>query len=408
MRILAYSPHPMINLRDPAGSTIRTRAMIEAFEQLGHKVDRVIMGDITYEQGGSVVGQETAKRTGRIKTLIPPFVWQTARDFMLMRYDQQAKKELDAAIHQHHPDLIYETVHYLQPSGVDLAKKYGIPHIAELNGSFPDERILLGGKSLHVSKLWPKGYQVEKHQLQETDLIVVVSRMIQETFQNRYSIPDEKFAISPNGIHLDRLKVDLQLKRQLTEKYKLADALVVGFVGSIFPYHGVDLLIEGFAEVLKQNPHSNLRLLIVGGGESLSDLQARAQSLAISEKVIFTDRVPHDEVFTYLDLMDITALAKTEPYMSPIKLFEYGAMEKAVIAPNQPGVRDVMVDGEDGLLVSPSREALASALSKLVLDPKLRAKLGAQFGQKVKSTYSWRHTAENIMKEWGHGRVRNA
>ena len=402
MKIIAYSPHPMINLRDAAGSTIRTRAMIEAFAQLGHQVRPVIMGDVTTGNQGSVVGAETAQKARLAKRFMPAYVWESVKDFMLNRYDQQAHATLEQAIREEQPDLIYETAHYLQLSGIRLAQQYGIPHIYEMNGSFPDERILLSGRSVYVSRLWPQAYRAERYQLQHTDRVVVVSSRIREVFQTRHQVPAHKFTLSPNGVFPERLQADPERQAQLSAQMDLGGATVIGFVGSIFPYHGVDILLDGFAQALQQAPELKLRLLIVGGGGILPELQQKAKAMGMGEQVIFTGSVDHGQVFTYLDLMDITVLARTEPYMSPIKLFEYGAMGKAVIAPDQPGVRDVMTHEKDGLLIAPQAEAVAAAILRYLKAPDFRHQMATHFQERVMAHYTWKKTAATILEDWQH------
>ena len=141
----------------------------------------------------------------------------------------------------------------------------------------------------------------------------------------------------------------------------------------------------------------NTRLLIVGSGEALDDLKNLAQKLKIENQVVFAGSVPHHEVFNYIDLMDITVMAKSNWYGSPVKIFEYGAMGKAIIAPDVIPVRDVMIDAIDGILVQPEQVALTNALEKLFIDEKLRKNIADNFKQKVLANHTWEKMAEKLL-----------
>ena len=122
-----------------------------------------------------------------------------------------------------------------------------------------------------------------------------------------------------------------------------------------------------------------------------------AASLESAQNIIFTDSVRHEEVFTYIDLMDITVLPDTGYYMSPIKIFEYGAMGKAIIAPDVAPVRDVMVNGKDGILIKPEVKELTVALEDLIKDKTKRGHLAESFKKKVDEVYVWTKMAEKIL-----------
>jgi glycosyltransferase involved in cell wall biosynthesis len=103
-------------------------------------------------------------------------------------------------------------------------------------------------------------------------------------------------------------------------------------------------------------------------------------------------------VYTYIDLMDITVMARSNWYGSPVKIFEYGAMGKAIIAPDTVPVRDVMIDGEDGLLVEPVVSLISSALSRLISDKEERSRFGRNFQRKVLEKYTWMRNARTALE----------
>ena len=122
------------------------------------------------------------------------------------------------------------------------------------------------------------------------------------------------------------------------------------------------------------------RLLIVGDGPARAAIEARAAALHLSERLIITGRIPHADVPDYVAAMDVAVVAHDRTGVaSPMKLLEYMAMAKVVVAPSLDNVKDVVDDERTGLLFAPGDvEALAAALERLAGDASLRLRLGAQ------------------------------
>ena len=365
---------------------------MSAWENLGHTVHPLIMGGNELEQAdqsGSAAAPPSWKQ--RIKPFVPRYLWETARDFQLLRFDKYAGQELKAKIEELQPDLVYERANYLQTSGVTIAEEMGVPHILEINSPYVEERQTLSGGSFFLRE----AEKAEKEQLLRTQQAVVVSTALQHYFEEKWEVPEEKFIITPNAIDPDKIAIDSSRVEALRDALGLGGKLVFGFVGSIFRWHGVDLLIRAFARLNAPNTH----LLIVGDGEIRPELEAMATSLVPESNVTFTGSVEHREVFNYLDLMDITVLPNSHWYGSPIKLFEYGAMGKAIIAPDNVPVKDVLIPGDDGLLVKPTVDSLFPAMKHLVESPDQRVRMAEGFQEKVLTRHTWSAMAQKILHD---------
>jgi glycosyltransferase involved in cell wall biosynthesis len=390
MKILYYSAHPHLGLNDPAGYATHMREMIKAFEILGHKVLPVIMGGIEIKENISISAANNFSIKALLRKMVPAPLWKTMLDFRLLQFDKKAETILQAKLAEFEPDLIYERGAYFQLSGVKVADKVGIKHILESNSPYLEESAVFERSRgfLHSAAL-----KAERELLEKSDKVLVVSSALKEHFVKKHEINPNKILVTPNCINLEIVKVDAKLKLEISENYDLQNKIVIGFVGSIFPYHGVDNLIEAYAEVSKSR--SDIKLIIVGDGETLPSLKKRASDLKID--VILTGSVKHQDVFTYIDLMDITVMPKSNWYGSPVKIFEYGSLGKAVIAPDNVPVRDVMVNKIDGILIEETVEALTKALNLYLDDDILRKSTGIAFQQKIKTNYTWKRMAEEIL-----------
>lgn len=392
MKILYYSSHPTLTLDSPAGYATHMREMIKAFETMEHTVHPVIMGrkSRTLNDKFNWNGRDEFKSS--IKYLLPGYIWSSLKDVELMKFSKNADINLNARLKTWRPDIIYERAHYLNLTGINAAKNHGVHHILELNSPLVDERIYFGGRTFY----YRKAKTIEKMQLEQTSMAVVVSTALREYFESEYGIDKEKMLVVPNGINPEHVNIDREKQSDVVTRFDLTGKVVIGFVGSFFKWHGLDILMKAFSS-LRQTEHYAV-LLIVGDGAIRKELEQLKRELNLNDCVHFTGSVPYEEVYSYIDIMDITVLPDSNWYGSPVKLFEYGASGKPIIAPDKGPVRDVMRDGIDGLLISPSKTDLLSKLKLLIHNQDLQKKIGNNFRQKIYRKYTWGANSKNILQ----------
>jgi glycosyltransferase involved in cell wall biosynthesis len=392
MKIIYYSPHPTHDIVTEVGYATHQRETIIALQNLGAEVIPVIMGGTTFEEvpykDGKAITHSGLK--GFIKKIIPRYVWVTLKDFRLMMHDKRAAKRLEAAIIKYQPDLVYERSEYLQDASVVVVKKYKVKHYIEVNSPFVQEM-----KYLEGSSLWTiLGHSKEKSKYKSADKVWVVSSALKEFLVNRYQIDSTKIIISPNRINKDEFEKIIPLPFDIKTSHK---QVLIGFVGSILPHHDVEDLIEAFGIVRRKNTEA--LLCIVGGGSLLDSLKQKVKEQQLTESVRFIGKVPHQQVPSYIQQMDICVMPGSNWYGSPIKIFEYGILGKAVIAPNNGPVNDVMVDLKDGILIEKGAEAIANAIIQLIENPDLRESIGQHFKSKIEAEYQWEHAAKMILEQ---------
>ena len=398
MKILYYSPHPDLLLHAQSGYGTHMREMIKAFERCGHDVETLIMGNVLKKNTSSAKLHSNGQFIKQlIKQIVPKFVWESLKDYHILRTDRQIVAKLDAQVQYHQPDLIYERAAFMQMSGVCVAQKYGIPHVLEMNSPYVIERKVRHSTSSLFHK---KALSIEKKQLEGTHVAAVVSQSLKEHFIRQHDLGSAKIICTPNAIDPNFVKSNPIEVEKLLEKYRIRDRFVVGFVGSIAEYQRVDLLIRAIANL--SDIHKDLKTLIVGDSPIVPELKRLSENLGISDYVIFTGRVPQHEVFNWIETMDIAVLPDNLWYGSPTKIFEYGALNKPVIAPNNVTMQNLIIHGKDGLLVNPDVSDLAKAILLLKENSSLRKMMAHAFHVKILEKYTWSCNVKMVLDTLSH------
>ncbi|TLS38682.1 glycosyltransferase family 4 protein [Pseudalkalibacillus caeni] len=199
------------------------------------------------------------------------------------------------------------------------------------------------------------------------DKIVCISESLKEHLIN-LGIPAEKISFVPNGVDVEKFQ-PIDPAEKIKKAYDLEGKFVIGFIGSVTPYEGLDYLMKALAKLKEKR--SDLRFLLVGDGVELPNLKELAKRLGIEEIVKFVGRVPHDQVKDYYSVVDIFPFPRTKAkvceLVTPLKPYEAMAMEKLVAVSDIPALREMVIDGETGLeFKAEDSSSLADCLEKAV------------------------------------------
>jgi PEP-CTERM/exosortase A-associated glycosyltransferase len=206
-------------------------------------------------------------------------------------------------------------------------------------------------------------------------------------------IPASKVTVIPNAVNIENFSVgtapDLQLARQLG----LEGKVLLGFIGSFYAYEGLNVLLQALPEMVARNP--DIRVLLVGGGPQDKNLKAQAQQLGIADKVIFTGRVPHDQVQRYYDLIDILVYPRLKmrltDLVTPLKPLESMAQGRLLAASDVGGHRELIENGKTGILFEAGNpQALAREVLLLLNSRESWASLRAAGRHFVETERNWR------------------
>jgi glycosyltransferase involved in cell wall biosynthesis len=210
-------------------------------------------------------------------------------------------------------------------------------------------------------------------------------------------VPEQQIEVVPNGIDPVRFE-------RLPQRPAAVDKVVLGFVGFVREWHGLDTVIAAMAA----DPATPLELVVVGDGPAVPALRQQAAALGVADRVHIAGLVAHDAIPELVAGFDIALQPRVVAYASPLKLFEYMAAGKAIVAPDQPNIREVLVDGVTALLFDPAEpDSMWTAIRRLAADPPLRGRLGAAASTEVaRHAYTWRANAERVVA-WADTLTRN-
>ncbi|MEL6364745.1 MAG: glycosyltransferase family 4 protein [Pseudomonadota bacterium] len=364
------------------GQYVHIRELTEALKGLGVEIEMVSPD----EAGGAARKNLDAGEGGglSLKGRLPKPLYELAE----LAYSLPSFLKLRRAFAAQHPDVLYERYNLLFLAGVWLKKLSGVPMILEVNAPLFEERDRNDGIALKALARWS-----ERAAWRAADFVLPVTDVLADMVRAA-GVPDEKIVVVPNGAGPEFLaEVD---PAPIREKYGLGDATVLGFTGFVRPWHGVDRVIRWMAG----SGGADVRLLMVGDGPARSDLEALAAELGVAERVVFTGVVQREEVPGYVAAFDVALQPHVVAYASPLKLFEYMALGKAVIAPASPNIKEVLTDGETALLFPPEKpQAMAPLLDKLCAEETLRQRLGAAARRWIIDTdRTWAGNARTVMR----------
>ncbi len=347
-------------------------ALTRALSERGHEI--VMAGPVRQENRPLNAGA----RSG-LKQFLPARLYECAE----FSYSARGYVRLARLAAATTPDLIYEryNLHYF--AGAWLSRRLKLPFILEVNAPLAEEREAHGNLALktfarrHEADIW-----------KAADKVLPVTETLADRIRAA-GVADEKIEIIPNGVGREFLEPVEGAK--IRERYGVEHKLVLGFTGFVRDWHGVDRAIHYLARAGRDDLH----LLIVGDGPARAGLETLASELGVARHVTVTGVVQRAAMPEYVAAFDIALQPAVVDYASPLKLFEYMAMAKPVLAPDAPNILEILKDGENGLLFR--GDGFDAALGVLVGDEHIRRALGAAARKTIaRDDYTWAGNARRV------------
>ncbi len=369
---------------------VHLAGMAGAFRRLGHTVvfSSPASIDPTATAGENPFLPRRRSLLARLAAHAPAVLFE----LLEIAYNAFAGFRLGTLLRQERFDLIYERHAFFLCITAFLAQRHRLPLVVEVNELAGDERVRADPWLLPLARL------ADRITFQRARLIVVVSPHLQRRVE-AMGISPAKILVLPNGVDEQTLATPAD-GQSIRRRYQCESAVVVGFAGWFVPWHRLDALVAQFAALAAGK--AGLRLMLVGDGPLRKSLETQTSALGIREHLILPGPVPHSKMPEYLSATDICVIPHSNAYRSPIKLFEYMAAGRAIVAPHTEPIALILRHGENGLLFDPENDgALHGQLAALAGDPALRSRLGIQARRDVGERHTWTENARKLLSRIG-------
>jgi glycosyltransferase involved in cell wall biosynthesis len=286
-------------------------------------------------------------------------------------------QNLQQKLAEHTFDIIYERYSLWSYAAIEMARERGIPSVLEVNAPLIEEQ------KQHRALAAPELAEgIATQVFSAASVVICVSQGVADYVKG---YPGAKNVhVLPNGVNVSRFL-------EVAKPRKATNIFTIGFVGTLKPWHGVDILLESFRQFHRRYPKS--RLLLVGDGPEREALEQRVRERKLDTAVTFTGAVSPELIPSYLKQMD-TAVAPypdlKEFYFSPLKILEYMAAGVPVVASRVGQIPDLIEHGVTGLLCPPGdADKLTMLLTDIFHQPVFARRLARAAREKVEREHSW-------------------
>jgi glycosyltransferase involved in cell wall biosynthesis len=365
---------------------VHIRGIVNALRELGHSVTVISPPHCD-------PFQEEPERAASPRARVWRSLWSSLSrhcpevifECLELLYNLTAYLKLRKVIAQQPVDLIYERYFLFSAASAALASTHRVPLIYEVNDSSFLPR-------LRRLRFTPIARAIERWSFSRAHRLATVTSHFKECLTAAGFDP-KKIIVVPNGV--DPALFQASQARTL-EVAIPANRRVVGFVGLFVQWSDINALLHLFRRVLDEFP--DIHLLLVGGGPEEPRIKQTILDLKLQTFVTVTGLVPHARIPSYINRMDICVILRHEKYTSPVKLFEYMAMGKAVLVPGYDSLQEVIRHRENGLLFVPENDdSFLDNLRELLTTAPLIRVLGEQARRTALETHTWRHNALAIL-----------
>ena len=365
--------------RGTGAEAVHISGIVRAFEKMGHEVvlssptgvdPKETAGTTPFEKKGSQSGHWRARLFELVEILynVPAF-W---RNLGLVR--------------KHGCGFIYERHAFFLFSTALVAKICGRPLVIEVNELVGDPRIRAQPILAGLAR-W-----TDRFVFRRARLIVVVSPHLKRRVEE-YGIPPERILILPNAVSEEDLALPTApLEPEFEHELPPPPAFKLGFTGWLVEWHRLDFIIEALAAP----EFAAVVLVLIGEGPLQAALEEQARTLGV--RLHFTGPIPHSAIPAALRFMDACVVPHSNAYRSPIKLFEFMAQARPILAPQTEPIESVVADGKEALLFTPLNiESFRIAIRKLLGSSELRQSIGAAARRSVEEHHTWEQNARQIL-----------
>ncbi|MFN7915353.1 MAG: glycosyltransferase family 4 protein [Vicinamibacterales bacterium] len=278
-------------------------------------------------------------------------------------------------------DLIYERYSLWSYAGLAFARRRGLPFVLEVNSPLVVEQ-----SRYRTLEHAVRARRVERYLFRGATRIVAVSSEVAEYVCAQGADPS-RVVVAANG-------VDLGLYAGASVSTPGEERFTIGFLGSLKPWHGVDLLVETLEQLVARDARYHLR--VIGDGPERARVEAALDARRLAGHATLVGQVDRHAVPAELAQVDCAVAPYPrldDFYFSPLKVFEYMAAGRPIVASRIGQIESVLEDGETALLVEPGNPAaLADAIHALRTDPATATRLATTARGRAFERHGWTHT----------------
>jgi len=277
------------------------------------------------------------------------------------------------------------------------ARSKGIPFVYELRAFWEDAAV--DQNKTHTRSLrYALSQKLEDYVVRRADAVVGISRFILEELTSRKADPRRLFYV-PNGVDSGKFTATPR-DESLAKELGLSKELVIGFIGSLYRWEGVEWLVRAVVELRRRG--TACKLLVVGDGEEMSTVRNAVRQLNAENFVILMGRISHDDVQRYYSLMDAMVYPRhsirlTE-LITPLKPLEAMALGKAILGSDVGGIRELIETEKTGLLFRADHlDDFCRQAQRLLADAALRRRLGEEAHNLIVREKDWKIIAQRYL-----------
>jgi glycosyltransferase involved in cell wall biosynthesis len=382
-----------------SGYAQRSHSIMVAQQEAGWEVLAVTRLGYPVQVGKFLARASDVVDGVRYRRLLPSRLAPT----MDARLQQQAEQLLQVAL-EFRPSVLHTTTHFVNGMVVRaVAEALGIPWVYEVRGQLADTWAATRGPQARASEKYRLFQDREADVMRDADLVVTLGQAMKENIVAA-GVASEKVIIAPNAVGGSFLEEPMDAATARRELGLPEDGQYIGTVSSLVAYEGLDDLVRAFALLAPKFPH--LRLLIVGDGVSGPALREQVRILGLTDRAIFTGRVPREQTPLYHQSLDVFAVPRKDldvtRAVTPLKPVEALACARPVVGSDLPALREIIHDGVNGLLArAEDPRALAHSISTLLLDGSSRVSMGRAGRAAVLADRTWAANARALAASYG-------
>lgn len=365
------------------GDLVRARALIDALRALGHDVD-VVEDAARPGAGLAVTGYRSV-----VRRLLPRRLALVARDLGRVLHARAHARHVLASLTRTRADLLVETQVHFAGSGEIAATASGVPLILD-DCSPSHEEIALGCGLPGLARA------ILRRQAACAKALIVPSAALGDALAAE-GLPAERVRMVPNGVDLGAFAGAAGQRAGERERLGLGGRIALVFAGSFQAWHQSQLLSISLSRL----DCRQVALVLAGDGPGRAACASACRQVR-DLLVVELGPVPHAGIPAVLAACDVGVLPGTNAWGQPMKLVEYAAARLALVAPDVPPVREMIEPGRNGLLFAPGdADGLAAALSEVLANDALRARLGSAAREDIAETASWSSRASELLRAAG-------